>query len=226
MTKWDNKLKEALLLAPITFRQYKIFDAIHRRTIGWGKDFDRITDRQISEMTGIHRTHINKAKSELIKLKMLSMFGDKIGINQDFQAWNFSSSVTKSATKQCSQNSYSVAKSVIKNVAKSATINKHKKNPCKTSSCNENVAKAATEHQNSDSVAKPATYKCSRNSYTQKKEKKKKEKESKENIYKHPIVPLTKKSEFDLSLFEQEPSKSVWQDYLEHRKNKKAKLNA
>ncbi|MGL9724850.1 hypothetical protein, partial [Sodalis sp. (in: enterobacteria)] len=38
-TKWDNELKEALLRAPITFRQYKIFDAVHRRTVGWGKDY-------------------------------------------------------------------------------------------------------------------------------------------------------------------------------------------
>ncbi|HGJ5854530.1 replication protein, partial [Arsenophonus nasoniae] len=59
-TQWNNNLKEALLRAPITFRQYKIFDAIHRMTIGWGKDYDRITDMQLSEITGIHRTHINR----------------------------------------------------------------------------------------------------------------------------------------------------------------------
>ncbi|MDR5611640.1 MAG: replication protein, partial [Arsenophonus sp.] len=216
-TQWNNNLKEALLRAPITFRQYKIFDAIHRMTIGWGKDYDRITDMQLSEITGIHRTHINRAKSELIKLNMLSMFGDKIGVNQNFQAWNFSSNVTKSATKQCSPNSYSVAKSVTKNVAKSATINKHKKNPFKTSRCNETVAKAATEHQNSDSVAESATKECSQTSYTPKKEKENKY----NNIYISPIVPLTKKSELDLSKFEQLPSELVWADYLQHRKNKK-----
>lgn len=33
-TQWNNNLKEALLRAPITFRQYKIFDVIHRITIG------------------------------------------------------------------------------------------------------------------------------------------------------------------------------------------------
>ncbi|MFS1582979.1 MAG: replication protein [Candidatus Arsenophonus phytopathogenicus] len=122
-TQWNNNLKKALLRASITFRQYKIFDAIHRMTIHWGKDYDRITDMQLSEMTGIHRNHINRAKSELIKLNMLSMCGDKIGVNQNFQAWNFSLNVTKSAT-----------------------INKYNKNPCKTSRCNETVAESAT-HQ-------------------------------------------------------------------------------
>nr|WP_255420752.1 replication protein [Arsenophonus endosymbiont of Aleurodicus floccissimus] len=109
-TQWNNNLKEALLRAPITFRQYKIFDAIHRMTIGWGKDYDRITDMQLSEMTGIHHAHINRAKSELIKLNMLSICGDKIGVNQNFQAWNLSSNITKSATKQCSPNSYTPKK--------------------------------------------------------------------------------------------------------------------
>ncbi|QLK87356.1 hypothetical protein E3U36_02725 [Arsenophonus endosymbiont of Aphis craccivora] len=85
-TKWDNELKEALLRAPITFRQYKIFDAIHRMTIGWGKDFDRITDMQISRMTGIERVNVNKAKSEMIKLGLLLMQGSKIGVNQDVQS--------------------------------------------------------------------------------------------------------------------------------------------
>lgn len=189
-TQWNNNLKEALLRAPITFRQYKIFDAIHRMTIGWDKDFDRITDMQISEMTGIHRTHIDKAKSKLIKLNMLSMFGDKIGVNQNFQAWNFSSNITKSVTKQCNPNSYSVAKS--------STINKYNKNNCKTISCNETVAKPTT-HQ-------------------------KKRKKINIIIYISPIIPLTKKSELDLSRFEQLPSELVWADYLQHRKNKKAPL--
>lgn len=54
-------------------------------TLSFSKDFDHIIDIQICEMTDIHRTHIiNKEKSELIKLKMLSMFGDKIVINQNF----------------------------------------------------------------------------------------------------------------------------------------------
>ncbi|WP_187153333.1 hypothetical protein [Candidatus Arsenophonus triatominarum] len=35
---------------------------------------------------------------------------------------------------------------------------------------------------------------------------------------------ITKKSELNLSLFEQKPSESVWDDYLQHRKNKKAPL--
>ncbi|HGJ5854773.1 replication protein, partial [Arsenophonus nasoniae] len=194
--------------APITFRQYKIFDAIHRMTIGWGKDYDRITDMQLSEITGIHRTHINRAKSELIKLNMLSMFGDKIGVNQNFQAWNFSSNVTKSATKQCSPNSYSVAKSVTKNVAKSATINKHKKNPFKTSRCNKTVAKAATEHQNNDSVAESATKECSQTSYTPKKEK--------ENKYNNIYPSLTLPSQnFDLRQILADSLRGEFQEFVD-----------
>lgn len=42
----------------------------------------------------------------------------------------------------------------------------------------------------------------------------------KESIIKEKIY----KKELDLSLFYQKPNKKIWDDYLEHRKNKKAKL--
>lgn len=64
-TQWNSELKEALLLAPITLRQYKIFDAIHRLTLGWNKKSARITNTQLGKMTGIHHTHVCKVRKEL-----------------------------------------------------------------------------------------------------------------------------------------------------------------
>lgn len=68
-TKWDNELKEALLRAPLTFRQYKVFDAIHRLTIGWNKQCAHIENTRIAKMTAIHHTHVSKVRKELENLK-------------------------------------------------------------------------------------------------------------------------------------------------------------
>lgn len=223
-TKWDNQLKEALLRAPITFRQYKIFDAIHRMTIGWGKDFDRITDMQISQMTGIERVNVNKAKSEMIKLGLLLMQGSKIGVNQNFQSWKFSASEVNSTQ---GQNDHSVVKSTTEkspNVVKS-TQGQNDHTVVKSTTEKPQSVVESTLCQNNHSVAKSTTKSVAETttSLWSNQPHTKERKENKENILKHklPQTPsLAKSKSFDPSSPELPTwlPKPIWDAWVQYRK--------
>lgn len=113
-TRIANDLFEAVMCADLTARQLKVVMAIIRKTYGFGKKLDRITNTQIAEMTGIHHTHVCKAKNEMIAMNIVISSGNKIGINKDFTEWNFN----------ISQVSKTLAKSANKTLAK--TANSHK----------------------------------------------------------------------------------------------------
>lgn len=113
-TRIANDLFEAVMCADLTARQLKVVMAIIRKTYGFGKKLDRITNTQIAEMTGIHHTHVCKAKNEMIAMNIVISSGNKIGINKDFTEWNFN----------ISQVSETLAKSANRTLAK--TANSHK----------------------------------------------------------------------------------------------------
>jgi phage replication O-like protein O len=110
-TRIANDLLDAILSADLTQVQFKVVMAIIRKTYGFNKKVDRISDSQISDATGIHRTHICNARNDLLERKVLIREQMKIGLNKVVSDW-------KSAV--CG-NRYSVAKSATKTVAKSAT---------------------------------------------------------------------------------------------------------
>ena len=89
-TRIANELLEAVMAADLTARQLKVVLAVIRKTYGFGKKFDRITNTQISAMTGIHHTHVCKAKNEMIAMKIIVTNGLAIGVNKVISDWNFS----------------------------------------------------------------------------------------------------------------------------------------
>lgn len=109
-TRLANELLEAVMSADLTARQLKIFMAIVRKTYGFGKKLDRITNTQIAEMTGIHHTHVCTAKNEMIAMNVLFNKGNSIGINKVISEWDFN----------ISQVSETLAKPANKSLAKSA----------------------------------------------------------------------------------------------------------
>lgn len=113
-TRIANELLEAVMAANLTARQLKVVLAIIRKTYGFGKKFDRITNTQIAMMTGIHHTHVCKAKNEMIAMNIIISNGQTIGINKVISAWNF----------DISQHSETLADTANKTLANSA--NGHK----------------------------------------------------------------------------------------------------
>jgi len=87
-TRIANELLEAIMAADLTARQLKVVLAVIRKTYGFGKKLDRITNTQIEKMTGIHHTHICKAKNDMIAMNIIVSVGNQIGVNKVISEWN------------------------------------------------------------------------------------------------------------------------------------------
>lgn len=106
-----NELTDSILMADLTARQLKVMLAIMRKTYGFNKAMDRLTNTQISAMTGIHHTHVCVAKRQLLDRGFLIGSGQRIGINKHVSMWDM---------KNVSHISETLAKSANKSLAKSA----------------------------------------------------------------------------------------------------------
>lgn len=111
-TRLANELYEELIGANLTRNQAKVAHAICRKTYGFNKKLDRISDSQISELTRLPRQKVNKAKNELIAMRVLVREGSQIGPNKTLSDW---------LIPECHQNSDFVTNSVTKIVTKSVT---------------------------------------------------------------------------------------------------------
>ncbi len=108
-TRLANALYEELIGADLTKNQSKVAHAICRKTYGYGKKMDRISDGQLAQITRLPRQKVNKAKNELIAMKVILREGQQIGPNKNIEEWqiegchysgdNVTALVTKSVTK-------------------------------------------------------------------------------------------------------------------------------
>lgn len=108
-TRLANELYEELIGANLTRNQAKVAHAICRKTYGFNKKTDRISDSQLVELTKLPRQKVNKAKNELIAMKVIVKAGMAIGPNKNLTEWEI---------PECHQNGVIVTKAVTKNVAK------------------------------------------------------------------------------------------------------------
>lgn len=108
-TRLANALYDELIGADLTKNQSKVAHAICRKTYGFGKKMDRISDSQLAQLTRLPRQKVNKAKNELIAMKVILRDGSAIGPNKNISEWeiegchysgdNVTTLVTKSVTK-------------------------------------------------------------------------------------------------------------------------------
>ncbi|EPK3403493.1 replication protein [Proteus mirabilis] len=111
-TKLANELYEELIGANLTKNQTKVAHAICRKTYGFNKKTDRISDSQLAELTRLPRQKVNKAKNELIAMKVIVKVGMAIGPNKNLTEWDI---------PDCHQNGVIVTKTVTKSVTKRVT---------------------------------------------------------------------------------------------------------
>ncbi len=107
-----NELYEELIGANLTRNQAKVAHAICRKTYGYNKKVDRIADSQLAELTRLPRQKVNKAKNELISMRVLLREGMMIGPNKNLSEWQI---------PECHQDSDFVTKAVTKSVTKTVT---------------------------------------------------------------------------------------------------------
>lgn len=112
------ELYEELIGANLTRNQAKVAHAVCRKTYGFKKKMDRITDSQLAELCRISRPKANIAKNELIAMKVLVREGNKIGPNKNISEWQI---------PECTQIGNIVTKPGTNNVPKPVTQSVTKK---------------------------------------------------------------------------------------------------
>lgn len=111
-TRLANELYEELIGANLTRNQAKVAHAVCRKTYGFNKKMDRIADSQIALLTRLPRQKVNKAKNELLIMKVLLREGQFIGPNKTLSEWQI---------PECHLNNVSVTTVVTKDVTKTVT---------------------------------------------------------------------------------------------------------
>lgn len=86
-SRLSNTLLEAYSGADLTKRQFKVLLAILRKTYGWNKPMDRISDSQLSEITNLPVKRCNEAKLELVRMVVIKQQGGMFGPNKNISEW-------------------------------------------------------------------------------------------------------------------------------------------
>lgn len=86
-TRIANELLEAVMLAGLSQHQLLVFMAVMRKTYGFNKKVDWISNEQMSKLTGMLPHKCSAAKSALVKRKILSQNGRLTGINKAIGDW-------------------------------------------------------------------------------------------------------------------------------------------
>ncbi|ACI06932.1 phage replication protein O [Klebsiella variicola] len=87
-TRIANELLEAVMHAGLSQHQLLVFMAVMRKTYGFNKKSDWVSNEQISVLTGILPHKCSAAKSALVKRGILTQNGRVIGINKAVSEWS------------------------------------------------------------------------------------------------------------------------------------------
>ena len=149
-TRLANALYDELIGADLTKNQSKVAHAICRKTYGFGKKLDRISDSQLAQLTRLPRQKVNKAKNELLAMKVILREGSQIGPNKNITEWNIEGchysgdNVTALVTKDVTK---TVTRLSPKQSHTKETITKEKKENTQTHEVGLSVDKKLTPRQ-------------------------------------------------------------------------------
>ncbi|EDQ1576021.1 replication protein [Salmonella enterica] len=87
-TRIANEILEAVMHAGLSQHQLLVFMAVMRKTYGFNKKSDWVSNEQLSELTGILPHKCSSAKSALVKRGILTQTGRVIGINKMVSEWS------------------------------------------------------------------------------------------------------------------------------------------
>ena len=82
-----NEIVEALAKIHLSSYESQVLWAIFRKTYGWHKKEDWITNSQIAEMTEIAESHVSRTIKILIQKKLVTKNGIKLGFQKDYEQW-------------------------------------------------------------------------------------------------------------------------------------------
>jgi phage replication O-like protein O len=82
-----NEIVEALAKIHLSSYESQVLWVIFRKTYGWHKKEDWITNTQISDMTGIAETHVSRTIKILIQKNLIIKNGKKLSFQKNYDQW-------------------------------------------------------------------------------------------------------------------------------------------
>ena len=87
-TKIANEILEALATINLSSYQSRLLWVVLRKTYGFNKKYDWISNSQIIVATGLKKGHVSRTKKELIQRRIqVTSSGNKIAFNKNYKQW-------------------------------------------------------------------------------------------------------------------------------------------
>ncbi len=98
-TRLANEILDAFAMTKLSGYGFRIIAAVVRKTYGYRKKTDWISNSQFVKMTGILKPHVSRTVKELCTRNILIRDGYKVGLQKDYKQWLLPKSVTLKKTK-------------------------------------------------------------------------------------------------------------------------------
>lgn len=140
-TRLANELLDAVMCSGLPETELCILMAVWRKTYGYNKKMDWISNEQLEEMIQKHHTHCSTAKNSLIRKKVLIQEGRRVGMNIHISEW------------QTKNNGFckTLAKPTKKTLAEVANAPKHKLLTTKDKLTKDNIKRSTSENSDESS---------------------------------------------------------------------------
>lgn len=86
-TKLANELLEQLSLVQMSGSEWQFIMCLIRKTYGYNKKEDFITNSQIAKMSGLRKERISEAKGRLLARNIVTEKRNKISLQKDWEQW-------------------------------------------------------------------------------------------------------------------------------------------
>lgn len=145
-TKLANEIVDAFCKFRIRGESWQVLWVILRKTYGYNKKEDWISNSQIIEMTGLKKQNVWRELSELITCKIVIKIDDKLKLNKNYSEWIHLKKSSKVITEK---ESSKVITRVIKIDTKVINIDGHKRQYTKDNTTKEITTNVVREFGNS-----------------------------------------------------------------------------
>ena len=86
-TRLSNEILESLAKINLSPYEWRFLMVVFRKTYGFHKKADWIALSQIVEATGMHKSHVSRAKSKLLQKRLVTQTGNRIAFNKYQSQW-------------------------------------------------------------------------------------------------------------------------------------------
>lgn len=86
-TRVANELLDAVMASGLSETELCVVLAVWRKTYGYNKKMDRVSNDQLEQMIAKHHTHCSTAKNQLVAKKVLVQEGRSVGMNTSIIEW-------------------------------------------------------------------------------------------------------------------------------------------